>query len=71
MIKTFRFVNEYSNYIDSRIKKADIPEAAKQEYTRQNELIIASLRRGMITLNDCMHMLVNLDKVIHDIEFYG
>lgn len=71
MTTTFRFIKEYSNYINSRIKKADLPTATQKEYYRQNEKILQSVYSGMVTLNDCMQMLVNLEKVVNDIIAYG
>ena len=69
-MKTYRFLNEYANYIlNERITK--LPKNDRAYYTNETKNAVFRARRGLITLNETMRQLCRIESAVNDAVNYG
>ena len=60
-MKIKRFVNEYANYKINIISNNDLMEQGiKEEKLQDIEKYIKSVKRGLITVDECIHQISKL-----------
>lgn len=54
----YRFIKEYANYI-KKTYRDNIPDTLKSDCFRNIDMYLVAVKRGLVTVSECMESLVN------------